>query len=124
MSYQYGLYEPSFGTYTGHPMDPRTPDPDAARDAALDAFVTGIEKGVDQYLPMAGDRGMKYRTSVYLGECSSEAQAALFKACHAALQDADISKLAEHNAAVAAALRAFIHTVAAEYADDHSGAYE
>ena len=83
------------------------PDP---HEAARYALVEAVEKEVDRPLPGIGGRS-QYPVSTFLGECSSKAQAVLFKACHLAMIDrADLAS---------AELKSFVNLVAEEYADDH-----
>jgi hypothetical protein len=82
-----------------------------ARKVARDAFLDAVALNNDAPLPRMGFEAV--RASVFLGECSREAQGLLFAACHEARVNDGEDRLA------AACLRSFVEQVADEYSDDH-----
>ena len=76
----------------------------------LSGLITeSVKAGIDLKPGRPGSRfATMYPVSNYLGECSTESQALLFKACGEALNGIDCR----------ASLQAFVENVAKEYADD------
>lgn len=82
-----------------------------AREAASNSLLATVALNNDALMPSMGS--MRFHASTYLGECSREAQALLFAACHEARVNDGDDKLA------AACLRAFVERVADDYSEDH-----
>jgi hypothetical protein len=85
---------------------------DAAGKMQAQMFEDAVRSGSDILLlfPGAVSRA-QFPVSTFLGECSKDAQAALFRACTEAMNGRDSGE----------ALRAFVSRVAAEYAFDIIG---
>jgi hypothetical protein len=81
----------------------------AAHQRLHDTLINAVKSGSDLIVPRPGWKGDLWPVSVYLGECGSNAQALLLKACAEAMRGGDAGK----------ALRAFVEAVANDYADDH-----
>lgn len=84
--------------------------------AAKEAFVEGVTRGVDRPLPLGVSTPRQWPISTFLGECDKHAQALLFAACSAAMDDRSIE--------AAVKLKAFVDHVASQYALDSEDVWE
>ena len=80
-----------------------------------EVFLENLTAGHDKPLPI-GYNCRSYKVSTFLGECSREAQAVLFAACHAVMA----GRAPEE---AAAKLATFSHMVAREFGEDSADAW-
>ena len=79
-------------------------------------FLENLTNGYDKALPI-GYNCRAYKISTFLGECSREAQAVLFAACHAVMAGRSADE-------AVAKLHTFSHMVAREFGEDSADAWE
>lgn len=90
---------------------PRAIEPKVtALEAAREAFIEGVTRGVDRPLPLGVSTPRQWPISTFLGECGKHSQALLFAACSAAMADRSLE--------AATKLKAFVEHVAGDYATD------
>jgi hypothetical protein len=117
------MFDVDYGTYTGHPLDPRTNqddnDPEYVKDLVAEVFTDAIDAANPAALLPVDGPVKEVSVTALLTWMSEDAAKLLLIACSRAGKFGPADQAAERNEATARALRAFTELVAKEYADDN-----
>lgn len=116
-------FEVDYGTFTGHPMDPRTEqddnDPEYVKEQVAQTLLDAIDRGNPDELITVDGPVKQVTLSALITWMSEDAARLLLIACVHANKFGPANQAVERNERAARALRAFTERLASEYADDN-----